>query len=189
MVVAVIGTTLSAYIYTWQSNQEVEEEIAEGQHPAVAADRRHRRRTGRSRRDILIGMFFSNVVMYFIILSTGATLYQPGQHDIDTAAEAAEALRPARRRRRQALFALGIIGVGFLAVPVMTTGAAYDLAQSLGWRRSLHDDSRARRRASTCHRRGHRARRWRSTSSASTRCGRWSGPAWCRVSRRRRCCC
>jgi NRAMP (natural resistance-associated macrophage protein)-like metal ion transporter len=138
IVVAIIGTTLSAYIYTWQSNQEVEEEIAEGR-------TRLSQRTGatdaelsRSRRDILIGMIFSNVVMYFIILSTGATLYQAGQHDIETAAQAAEALRPLAGNAASALFTIGIIGVGFLAVPVMTTGAAYDLAQAFGWRASLH---------------------------------------------------
>jgi NRAMP (natural resistance-associated macrophage protein)-like metal ion transporter len=142
MVVAVIGTTLSAYIYTWQSNQEVEEEIAEGRtrlsQRIGATDTELRN----SRRDVLIGMTFSNVIMYFIILSTGATLHQAGQHDIESAAQAAEALRPLVGGAASALFTIGVIGVGFLAVPVMTTGAAYDLAQTLGWKASLH--SRAR---------------------------------------------
>src|SRR6185312_10205056 len=92
----------------------------------------------RSRRDILIGMIFSNLVMYFIMLSTGATLYPAGQHDIETAAQAADALRPLAGNAASALFALGIIGVGFLAVPVMTTGAAYDLCQSVGWKHGLY---------------------------------------------------
>jgi Mn2+/Fe2+ NRAMP family transporter len=140
--VAIIGTTLSAYIYTWQSNQEVEEEIAEGRTRlsqrigATVAELR------RSRRDVLVGMIFSNLVMYFIILATGATLHRAGRHDIETAAQAAEALQPLAGDAASALFTLGMIGVGFLAVPVMTTGAAYDLAQALGWKASLH--SRAR---------------------------------------------
>jgi Mn2+/Fe2+ NRAMP family transporter len=83
-------------------------------------------------------MTFSNLIMYFIILSTGSTLYEAGEHDIETAAQAAEALRPVAGEAAGILFAAGVIGVGFLAVPVMTTGAAYDLAQALGWRYSLH---------------------------------------------------
>ena len=94
LVVAVIGTTLSAYLYTWQSNQEVEDEIAAGRtrleqrKGATRAELRH------ARWDIVAGMFFSNLVMYFIILSTASTLHQAGRTDITSAAEAAEALRP-----------------------------------------------------------------------------------------------
>lgn len=138
ILVAIIGTTLSAYLYTWQSNEEVEEEIAEGR---TTVQQRKGATSGelrRSRRDILIGMTFSNLIMYFIILSTGSTLYESGKHDIETAAQAADALRPLAGDAAGILFAAGIIGVGFLAVPVMTTGAAYDLAQALGWRHSLH---------------------------------------------------
>jgi Mn2+/Fe2+ NRAMP family transporter len=83
-------------------------------------------------------MFFSNVVMYFIILSTASTLFKSGRNEINTAAEAAEALRPLAGDAATILFALGVIGVGFLAVPVMTTGAAYDLCQVVGWKHSLH---------------------------------------------------
>jgi Mn2+/Fe2+ NRAMP family transporter len=83
-------------------------------------------------------MFFSNTVMYFIILATGATLYANGQRDIDSAAQAAAALRPLAGNLAGVLFAVGVVAVGFLAVPVMTTGAAYDLAQAVGWRHSLH---------------------------------------------------
>lgn len=140
--VAVIGTTLSAYLYTWQSNQEVEEEIAMGRKRLKDRIDATERELAHSRRDILIGMTFSNLIMYFIILSTGSTLHEAGQHDIETAAQAAEALRPLAGEGASALFALGLIGVGFLAVPVMTTGAAYDLAQSLGWKASLHSKAR-----------------------------------------------
>jgi Mn2+/Fe2+ NRAMP family transporter len=91
-----------------------------------------------SRRDILIGMLFSNLIMYFIILATGATLHEAGKTDIETAAQAAEALAPIAGSGAGILFALGIVGVGFLAVPVMTAGAAYDVAQAFGWKYSLN---------------------------------------------------
>jgi Mn2+/Fe2+ NRAMP family transporter len=138
ILVAVIGTTLSAYLYTWQSNQEVEEEIAMGRtrlsqrKGATDEELRH------TRWDVFSGMFFSNLVMYFIILSTASTLYKAGKSDIDNAAQAAEALRPLAGDAAGLLFAAGIIAVGFLAVPVMTTGAAYDLCQVFGWKHGLH---------------------------------------------------
>jgi len=137
LLVAVIGTSLSAYLYTWQSNQEVEEEIAMGRtrlEQRVGATKRELRQ---SRHDILIGMLFSNTIMYFIILATGSTLFVAGQTEIATAADAARALEPLAGRAAGLLFTLGIVGVGFLAVPVMTTGAAYDLAQSAGWHSTL----------------------------------------------------
>lgn len=88
--------------------------------------------------DIIFGMFFSNTVMYFIILATAATLFKAGKTDINTAADAAQALRPLAGNTAGLLFALGVIGVGFLAVPVMTTGAAYDLCQAFGWKNGLY---------------------------------------------------
>ena len=86
----------------------------------------------------MFGMLFSNIVMYFIILAAASTLYATGQHEITTAAQAAKALKPLAGNLAGTLFALGVVAVGFLAVPVMTTGAAYDLAQVMGWRHSLH---------------------------------------------------
>jgi Mn2+/Fe2+ NRAMP family transporter len=138
IVVACIGTSLSAYVYTWQSNQEVEEEILKG--------RRHLwQRKGatdveieRTRRGVLTGMIFSNVILYFIILATGSTLHTSGQTQIETAAQAAAALEPLAGPAAKWLFAAGIIGVGFLAVPIMTTGAAYDIVQGFGKKGSLH---------------------------------------------------
>lgn len=138
LLVAVIGTTLSAYLYTWQSNAEVEEEIAMGRRRLSQRKGATRRELKETRLDVVSGMFFSNLVMYFIMLSTASTLHPAGQRDINTAAEAAEALRPLAGDAAGVLFALGIIGVGFLAVPIMTTGAAYDLAQVMGWKHSLH---------------------------------------------------
>jgi NRAMP (natural resistance-associated macrophage protein)-like metal ion transporter len=138
ILVAVIGTTLSAYLYTWQSNEEVEEEIAQGRSSVKERKGATPSELRKTRRDILIGMAFSNLIMYFIVLSTGATLHKAGQTEIETAAQAAEALRPLAGDAASFLFAAGVVGVGFLAVPIMTTGAAYDLAQTLGWRHSLH---------------------------------------------------
>jgi Mn2+/Fe2+ NRAMP family transporter len=118
ILVAIIGTSLSAYLYTWQSNVEVEEKIAQGRTKLEQRQGATESELRQSRKDIVVGMLFSNVIMYFIILSTGATLYKAGQTNIETAAQAA--------------------AVRFLAVPIMTTGAAYDLCQVLGWKSSLH---------------------------------------------------
>jgi NRAMP (natural resistance-associated macrophage protein)-like metal ion transporter len=142
ILVAIIGTTLSAYLYTWQSNEEVEEEIADGKTSVEQREGASNRQLRRSQRDILIGMTFSNLIMYFIILSTGATLHNHGQTEIETAAQAAQALKPIAGEAAGYLFAAGIVSVGFLAVPVMTTGAAYDLAQSIGVRGSLNSTAR-----------------------------------------------
>lgn len=138
ILVAIIGTTLSAYLYTWQSNQEVEEEIAEGRTSLEDRKGATHSELRQSRRDILIGMTFSNLIMYSIILATGSTLYKAGQTQIETAAQAAEALRPLAGDAAGFLFAAGVIGVGFLAVPVMTAGAAFDFAQAMGWENSLN---------------------------------------------------
>ncbi|MBX5483638.1 MAG: divalent metal cation transporter [Myxococcaceae bacterium] len=137
LLVAIFGTTLSAYLYTWQSNEEVEEEIAQGRIRLSERIGATEAELAASRRDILFGVLFSNIVLYFIILSTGATLYRAGVHDIETAADAAKALRPLAGNAAGLLFALGVVGVGFISVPVMTTGAAYDLCQSLGWEAGL----------------------------------------------------
>lgn len=146
ILVAIVGTSLSAYLYTWQSNQEVEEKEEAGKHTV-------RERRGASEGelrsglwDVVFGMLFSNVVMYFIILATAATLYASGKHEITTAAEAAQSLTPLAGHAAGLLFTLGIIGVGFLAIPVMTTGAAYDICQSFGWKNGLaHPPSKAKR--------------------------------------------
>jgi NRAMP (natural resistance-associated macrophage protein)-like metal ion transporter len=138
MVVACIGTSLSAYIYTWQSNQEVEEQIEEGKRTVAQRRGASESELGRTRRDVMIGMAFSNLILYFIIMATGATLHASGKVEIESAAEAAAALEPLAGAGAKMLFALGVVGVGFLAVPVMTTGAAYDLAQGLGKPSSLN---------------------------------------------------
>jgi NRAMP (natural resistance-associated macrophage protein)-like metal ion transporter len=138
MLVAVIGTTLSAYLYSWQSNQDVEEDISLGRRRLSDRIGTTTAELKRSARDVGVGMLFSNVIMYFIILSTATTLFHAGKNDINTAAEAAKALQPLAGNAAGILFAVGVIGVGFLAVPVMTIGAAYDLCQTFGWKYGLH---------------------------------------------------
>jgi Mn2+/Fe2+ NRAMP family transporter len=138
ILVAIIGSSLSAYLFTWQSNEEVEEKEAAGKHSV-----RQRRGTteaelSSSRWDVIFGMLFSNIVMYFIMLATATTLFVTGHHQIENAADAAQSLRPLAGRAAGLLFTLGIIGVGFLAVPVMTIGAAYDVSQTFGWENGLH---------------------------------------------------
>lgn len=130
MLVALIGTRLSPYMYFWESSQRVEQETIIG--------RRSSREELRSTAwDANAGMFFSNFIMYFVILCTAATLFQSGQTHIASAAQAAEALRPLAGRAASLLFAMGIIGVGILAVPVLTTGPAHALAEIFGWSHGL----------------------------------------------------
>jgi Mn2+/Fe2+ NRAMP family transporter len=124
ILVAIIGTSLSAYLYTWQSNVEVEQNIPKGQQWLSERRGACQRELCESRKDIVIGMLFSNIIIFLIMLSTGATLYRAGDTQIEAAAQAAEALRPFISEAAGLLFAVGIIAVGFLAVPIMTTGAA-----------------------------------------------------------------
>jgi NRAMP (natural resistance-associated macrophage protein)-like metal ion transporter len=107
MLVAVIGTTLSAYLYTWQSNQDVEEDISMGRRRLTDRMGTTKEELRHSARDVTFGMFFSNIVMYFIILSTAATLFHAGKTDINTAADAAQALRPLAGNAAGLLFAIG----------------------------------------------------------------------------------
>jgi Mn2+/Fe2+ NRAMP family transporter len=138
MIVACIGTSLSAYIYTWQSNQEVEEQIEQGRRTTAQRRGATKGELGRTRQDVIIGMVFANVILYAILLSTGTVLHDAGKTDIETAAQAAQALQPIAGAGATALFTLGLVGVGFLAVPIMTAGAAYDLAQALDKPSSLN---------------------------------------------------
>lgn len=138
MLVAVIGTSLSAYLYSWQSNQEVEEDITLGRRRLMDRIGTTQQELRHSRRDVALGMIFASVIMYFIILSTAATLFAAGKTDINSAAEAAQALRPLAGKAAGLLFAIGVFGVGFLAVPVMTIGAAFDVCQSFNWKHGLH---------------------------------------------------
>jgi NRAMP (natural resistance-associated macrophage protein)-like metal ion transporter len=138
LLVAAIGCSLSAYIFTWQSNEEVEEQIEMGRTKVSERRGASDEDLKLTRRDVTFGMLFSSLIIYFIVLSTAATLFQSGKHDIQTAAEAAAALAPLAGRAAGILFAVGVVAVGFLAVPVMTAGAAYDLCQTFRWHHGLH---------------------------------------------------
>jgi NRAMP (natural resistance-associated macrophage protein)-like metal ion transporter len=138
ILVALLGTTISPYLFFWQANQEVDEQIAMGR-------RRLWQRQGASRTelryalaDTVSGMVFSGVVAYFIILASGATLFASGQHTIGSATDAAEALRPIAGDLSAALLAIGIIGAGVLAVPILTTSAASGISEAAGWEFGLH---------------------------------------------------
>jgi Mn2+/Fe2+ NRAMP family transporter len=137
LVVAVLGTTISPYLFFWQASQEVEE-----MHRGRPAKPLKRRKGGRSEitritRDTMIGMIVSNVVSYSIVLTTAATLHAHGLTNIQTSADAANALRPIAGEFAFVLFAAGIIGTGMLAVPVLAGSAAYAVGDLFGWRSTL----------------------------------------------------
>src|SRR5262245_35670669 len=137
MLVAIFGTTISPYLFFWQATQEVEEEKAAG-HKTLAQRKGATRRQLRIRRfDVGVGTFFSNLVMYFIILTTASTLYRTGHTDIETTAEAAMALRPLAGPLATTLYTLGLVGVGLLSIPTLTGSAAYAYAEFLGWQQGL----------------------------------------------------
>ncbi|MBV8083407.1 MAG: Nramp family divalent metal transporter [Chloroflexi bacterium] len=135
--VAVLGTTISPYLFFWQSNQEVEEEISMGKtrlwqrRGASDAELKY------AAMDVNIGIGLSELVMYFIIFATAATLFKAGQTNIQSASDAAQALRPLAGDAAYVLLAVGLIGAGFLAVPILTGAGAYALAEALGWRYGL----------------------------------------------------
>jgi NRAMP (natural resistance-associated macrophage protein)-like metal ion transporter len=131
--VAILGTTISPYLFFWQTNQEVEEKIAKGQKRLWKPQRATEDELHYAAWDVNIGMLFSNIVMYFIILATGATLHRAGQTNIDTAANAAIALKPIAGNWAYILMALGLIGTGLLAVPILTTSGAYAVCETFGW--------------------------------------------------------
>ena len=141
--VGILGTTISPYLFFWQASQEVEEERKQGRHTVGKRKGATDEELRRSLIDVGTGMFFSNFVMYFIILTTAATLHAHGQMQIATAQEAAEALRPLAGAGAYWLFTLGLIGTGMLAVPVLAGSCAYAIAEASAWRGSL--DRRPRR--------------------------------------------
>jgi Mn2+/Fe2+ NRAMP family transporter len=138
VVVAVFGTTISPYLFFWQAAEEVEDEKGDPvAKPLVQAPRQAPRQMARIQLDTLIGMGLSNVVGLFIMLTTAATLNAHGIMDIQTSSQAAEALRPIAGEFAFVVFALGIIGTGLLAVPVLAGSAAYAVGEAFRWRVGL----------------------------------------------------
>jgi NRAMP (natural resistance-associated macrophage protein)-like metal ion transporter len=133
-IVAVLGTTITPYCFFWQSSQEAEDErVDPAAHPLTEAPSQAKNEIRRIRFDTYIGMAVSNLVSFFIIVTTAATLHVHGVTDIQTSAQAAEALRPIAGEFAFAVFAAGIIGIGLLAVPVLAGSAAYALSEALDW--------------------------------------------------------
>jgi NRAMP (natural resistance-associated macrophage protein)-like metal ion transporter len=136
VLVAVFGTTISPYLFFWQASQEVEEQRAAGFGGPLALERA-REELHRVKVDTYLGMGFSNLVAFFIMLTTAVTLHRAGLTDIQDSAQAAQALRPIAGEFAFALFAAGIIGTGMLAIPVLAGSAAYAVAETLEWRSGL----------------------------------------------------
>ena len=137
-VVAVFGTTISPYLFFWQASQEVEDQLADpAAHALIRAPEQAAANLSRIKIDTYIGMGFSNLVAFFIILTTAVTLHAHGITDIQTPAEAATALRPIAGEFAFMLFSAGIIGTGLLAIPVLAGSSAYAMAGAFRWKNSL----------------------------------------------------
>lgn len=139
---AILGTTISPYLFFWQTSQEVEEAVQRGQLTVHERTHEDKKITGKMiksmRIDVWTGMFLSNVVMFFIIAAAGGILFPHGITEITSAAQAAEALRPFAGNATYFLFAIGIIGTGLLAIPVLAGSSSYALAESLRWKEGLY---------------------------------------------------
>lgn len=159
VLVGIFGTTISPYLFFWQAAEEVEEDREHGK--STVAQRRGStdEELAIAKKDVITGMAFSNLVMYFIILTTAATLHAHGITKIDTAQQAAEALRPLAGQGAYWLFTLGLIGTGMLAVPVLAGSCAYAIAESAGWR------------SASLNRKPHRARRFYAVIAISVLVG------------------
>lgn len=143
MICAILGTTISPYLFFWQTSQEVEEQILQGK--TTLAERRTATTTDEiksMRIDVWTGMLLSNLVMFFIIAACGALLYSNGITDIKTTAQAAQALRPFAGDATYFLFSIGIIGTGLLAIPVLAGASSYAIAESFRWKEGLYRNLR-----------------------------------------------
>jgi NRAMP (natural resistance-associated macrophage protein)-like metal ion transporter len=138
IITAILGTTISPYLFFWQTSHEVEEEISHGKTTVRLREGTSDVEVKKMRIDVWIGMFVSNLVMFFIIATCAAVLYSHGVTHIETAADAAMALKPLAGNNAFLLFAAGIIGMGLLAVPVLAGSAAYTVAESFKWKSGLY---------------------------------------------------
>ncbi|HEY8188023.1 MAG TPA: Nramp family divalent metal transporter, partial [Pyrinomonadaceae bacterium] len=140
--VAILGTTISPYLFFWQASEEVEEEISMGRKSLEERQGATFAELKNATLDTDIGMFVCNLVFYFVIVAAAATLHAHGKTDIQSATDAAQALEPLAGSAAKFLFAVGLIGVGLLAVPVLTGSAAYAVAETFGWECRLDDKPR-----------------------------------------------
>ena len=137
LICAILGTTISPYLFFWQTSQEIEEEIAHGQTTLIQRQVTTKEQIHNMRIDVWSGMFFSNIVMFFIIAACGAILFPHGITNITSAAQAAEALRPFAGEWTYSLFTIGILGTGMLAIPVLAGSSSYAISESFNWREGL----------------------------------------------------
>ena len=140
--VAILGTTISPYLFFWQASQEVEEEVQMGRYHLWQRKGATRAEMKYAGWDVGIGMFFCNIVFYFVIIAAAATLHKAGMTNIETATDAAKALEPLAGKAAEILFAIGLIGAGLLAVPVLTGSSGYAVAEAFGWRYGLSEKPR-----------------------------------------------
>lgn len=138
MIAAMLGTTISPYLFFWQTSQEVEGQILQGKLTVHQRRPTEKKEIRRMRFDVWSGMFLSNLVMFFIIAASGAILFPNGINEIESAEQAAQALRPFAGDASYFLFALGIVGTGLLAIPVQAGSSSYALAESMGWKEGLY---------------------------------------------------
>ena len=138
LICAILGTTITPYLFFWQTSQEIEEEIAAGQTTLKSRAGSEPAAMKRMRIDVWSGMFLSNIVMFFIIAACASILFKHGITNITTAAQAAQALKPFAGNATFWLFAIGIMGMGLLAIPVMAAASAYAISESIGKRQGLN---------------------------------------------------
>lgn len=138
LICAILGTTITPYLFFWQTSQEIEEEIAVGETTIQSRTGSKPKEIKKMRIDVWSGMFLSNLVMFFIIAACASVLFRHGITNIGTAAQAADALRPFAGNATFWLFAIGIIGMGLLAIPVMAGASAYAISESIGKRQGLN---------------------------------------------------
>jgi NRAMP (natural resistance-associated macrophage protein)-like metal ion transporter len=135
--VAILGTTISPYLFFWQASQEVEEEKSMGRQMLIRREGATSQEIATRKLDVGVGTFFSNLVMFFVILTTALTLHRHGLTKLETSKEVAQALRPLAGRFAEVLYTAGIVGVGLLAIPTLAGSAAYAFAEVFGWKQGL----------------------------------------------------
>jgi Mn2+/Fe2+ NRAMP family transporter len=138
LITGLLGTTISPYLFFWQTSEEIEEEISEGKTSIKSRKGTTHKAMKEMRLDIWLGMFITTIVMFFIIAVCANTLFVNGITNIETAADAAKALTPLAGRFAGLLFAIGILGTGLLAIPVLAGSTAYAISESFGWREGLY---------------------------------------------------
>ncbi|HLN79930.1 MAG TPA: Nramp family divalent metal transporter [Thermoanaerobaculia bacterium] len=135
--VAILGTTISPYLFFWQASQEVEEEKSMGRRMLIRREGATSQEIATRKLDVGVGTFFSNLVMFFVILTTALTLHRHGLTKLETSKDVAQALRPLAGRFAEVLYTAGIVGVGLLAIPTLAGSAAYAFAEVFGWKQGL----------------------------------------------------